>query len=199
MAERTPYDKGIFSNIDTTVFPSNLNSTFSWSAAMCNARHCEWACSIAPKIGAEDRCGVGCKNNNQTRNSYHPGRPCDHRTGSIESTSRLRKGRLTPSGYRRNGVTAEQTFSSLLQSQLRQSNNSSRVVNLGIGGERTDQALNRMDQVFQWNPDLVTIMYGTNDSYIDSGKTTSRIGVDQYRENLINIVTHCCTVELNPS
>ncbi len=88
----------------------------------------------------------------------------------------------------RDGVTAEQTFSSRLQSQLRQSNIMTQIVNLGIGGERTDQALNRIDQVFELNPDLVTIMYGTNDSYIDPGKTASRISVDQYRENLVKIV-----------
>ena len=37
-------------------------------------------------------------------------------------------------------------------------------------------------------PDIVTIMYGTNDSYVDQGKTTSRLTVDEYRNNLQTIV-----------
>ena len=62
------------------------------------------------------------------------------------------------------------------------------VINVGIGGERTDQALQRFDRVLRHQPDIVTIMYGTNDSYVDQGKTASRISVDDYRKNLIEIV-----------
>ncbi len=88
----------------------------------------------------------------------------------------------------RSGVTAEQTFSSLLQSQLGESGISADVVNLGIGGERADQGFQRLDRILELSPDLVTVMYGTNDSYIDKDKTTSRISVDEYRANLTNIV-----------
>jgi acyl-CoA thioesterase-1 len=41
----------------------------------------------------------------------------------------------------RSGVTAEQTFASLLQATLKQNQIDATVQNIGIGGERTDQAL----------------------------------------------------------
>lgn len=93
----------------------------------------------------------------------------------------------------RPGVTAEQTFATLIEKGLSQSGLATRVINAGIGGERTDQALKRLDQIVNLpdnagQPDMVTVMYGTNDSYVDQGATTSRISVDDYRQNLQAIV-----------
>lgn len=84
----------------------------------------------------------------------------------------------------RPGVSKEQTFSDLLENEL-----GNTVLNVGIGGERTDQALKRLrTSVIGKHPRFVVIMYGSNDSYIDKGKKISRITVDAYRKNLINIV-----------
>jgi lysophospholipase L1-like esterase len=88
----------------------------------------------------------------------------------------------------RSGVSSDQTFPSLLERQLLAAGRSVRLINVGIGGERTDQALLRIDQVLSHKPDIVTVMYGTNDSYVDKGKTASRITVDEYRANLHKIV-----------
>ncbi len=95
----------------------------------------------------------------------------------------------------RSGVTAQQTFAALVEKGLNQNGIAARVINVGIGGERTDQALKRLDQVLnvpndhgQQQPDFVTVMYGTNDSYVDKGATTSRITVEDYRSNLQSIV-----------
>src|SRR5437764_889189 len=72
----------------------------------------------------------------------------------------------------RPGVTAEQTFASLMQRQLRAQGIAVEVENVGIGGERTDMALQRLEKdVIAKKPDVVTIMYGTNDSYVDKDKT----------------------------
>jgi len=89
----------------------------------------------------------------------------------------------------REGVTAEQTFAALMEEELRHEIPSVRVVNEGIGGERTDQAIQRLPQILELHPHLVTVMYGTNDSYIDPGASASRLTVDQYRANLERIVT----------
>ncbi|MFV1966473.1 MAG: SGNH/GDSL hydrolase family protein [Pirellulaceae bacterium] len=89
----------------------------------------------------------------------------------------------------RRGVTSHQTFASLLETQLRENGTPVRVINVGIGGERTDQALKRLDRVIALKPDIVTMMYGTNDSYVDPGKTASRITLDEYRSNLSKLVT----------
>ena len=89
----------------------------------------------------------------------------------------------------RSGVKADETFSALLEKSARQ--NGLRVVvrNAGIGGERTDQALKRLDRdVIAQRPQFVTIMYGTNDSWVDKGKTESRITAGVYEANLREIV-----------
>lgn len=64
-----------------------------------------------------------------------------------------------------------------------------KVINVGIGGERTDQALKRLDRIIALKPDIVTVMYGTNDSYVDQGKTVSRISSKEYQSNLTKLVT----------
>lgn len=88
----------------------------------------------------------------------------------------------------RSGVTAEQTFAAIIEDGLNDAGRKVRVVNVGIGGERTDQAWARLDQVIDLEPAIVTVMYGTNDSYVDVGKTASRISIDDYRSNLTQIV-----------
>lgn len=88
----------------------------------------------------------------------------------------------------RSGVTASQTFATLLQGDLSRLEGGVRVVNVGIGGERTDQALKRLDEVLAVKPQIVTVMYGTNDSYVDAGRTTSRISQEAYAQNLEQIV-----------
>ena len=85
----------------------------------------------------------------------------------------------------RPGVTREQTFTYLLEAKLHEAGLECMFTNQGIGGERTDQALVRLDRdILSLKPQWVLIMYGTNDSYVDIGKTEPRITQIQYRENL---------------
>lgn len=89
----------------------------------------------------------------------------------------------------RTGVKPEETFAALLEADLKARGIDARVTNVGIGGERTDGALARLEKdVLAKKPRLVTIMYGTNDSYVDKGKTESRLTVEQYRANLLSLV-----------
>lgn len=98
----------------------------------------------------------------------------------------------------RSGVANDQTFASLIEKQLAANGRSVDVINVGIGGERTDQALQRFDRVLRHRPDIVTIMYGTNDSYVDKGKSASRISVDDYRKNLNEIVARLLSQRIQP-
>jgi lysophospholipase L1-like esterase len=98
----------------------------------------------------------------------------------------------------RTGVTSQQTFAALLEKRLQDGGISVRVINVGIGGERTDQALKRLDRIIALKPDIVTVMYGTNDSYVDQGKTVSRITVDEYRSHLNTIVTELLRRGIQP-
>lgn len=99
----------------------------------------------------------------------------------------------------RPGVTQEQTFASLLERQLRAQGIATEVTNVGIGGERTDMALTRLEKdVLAKKPHLVTIMYGTNDSYVDKDKTESRINADAYEANLVKIVERLRNAGITP-
>jgi lysophospholipase L1-like esterase len=85
----------------------------------------------------------------------------------------------------RPGVKAEETFAALLESGLRKQKIEADVVNAGIGGERTDQALARLDKaILARKPGVVLVMYGTNDSYVDAGQKEPRLSVEQYAANL---------------
>jgi len=89
----------------------------------------------------------------------------------------------------RTGVTPEETFAAIAQAQLRAQGIVAEVTNVGIGGERTDGALARLDQdVLAKQPHIVTVMYGTNDSYVDPQQTESRLTRVAYEANLREIV-----------
>jgi len=88
----------------------------------------------------------------------------------------------------RPGVLAEETFAALAEQALKAEGIVAEVVNEGVGGERTDQFLKRLDEATSGQPRIATVMYGTNDSYVDHGATASRISVDQYEANLRAIV-----------
>jgi acyl-CoA thioesterase-1 len=90
----------------------------------------------------------------------------------------------------RAGVKPEETFAALLQAGLKKQGVNAEVVNAGVGGERTDGALARLEkEILARKPRTVTIMYGTNDSFVDKGQTKPRLTVDEYRTNLTAIVT----------
>lgn len=89
----------------------------------------------------------------------------------------------------RTGVTADQIYAHLVEQEWTGNDQAVEVLNEGIGGERTDQSLKRLQKsVIARKPDIVTVMYGTNDSYVDLGKTNSRLTVEQYQTNLTTIV-----------
>ncbi len=101
-------------------------------------------------------------------------------------------------GYRE-GVRPEETFSAFLEAALRKKDHHVSVTNVGIGGERTDQALQRLEKdVLAKKPNFVTIMYGTNDSYVDKGATTSRLTVEQFRDNLRELVKRLRAAKIEP-
>lgn len=89
----------------------------------------------------------------------------------------------------RPGVAATDTFASRLEALLKAKGETVRVINVGIGGEQTDQALARLGKVLnEHHPDLVTVMYGTNDSYVDKGTTGERISPWRFRANLAALI-----------
>ncbi|MFO1019886.1 MAG: SGNH/GDSL hydrolase family protein [Planctomycetales bacterium] len=99
----------------------------------------------------------------------------------------------------RTGVAADQTFAALLEVELKRRGFDATVSNVGIGGERTDQALVRLEKdVISKKPGFVTIMYGTNDSYIDPGRTVSRLTAEEYAKNLRELVRRLRGASIEP-
>jgi lysophospholipase L1-like esterase len=83
------------------------------------------------------------------------------------------------------GIAVEQTFCSRVQAMFREKGVNVKVINAGVGSDRTDGALLRMDQhVLIHKPQFVAIMFGTNDSCYDIGKTGPRISIKAYERNL---------------
>ena len=89
----------------------------------------------------------------------------------------------------RTGVAPEETFAAVAERALKAEGIEVEIQNMGIGGERTDQALKRLDAVIEQRPKVVTVMYGTNDSYVDQGAKTSRMSREAYKSNLKAIVS----------
>ncbi len=92
-------------------------------------------------------------------------------------------------GVRRDGsVKAEQTFVSLLGQKPGR-----KMINAGIGGNNTDQMLERLNRdVLSHQPDTVIIMAGLNDAaYVDPGpiaRTWPRVSAERFEANLTRIV-----------
>lgn len=81
-------------------------------------------------------------------------------------------------------VNPEQTFAALVQKALVEKGITAEISNAGIGGD-TAAALKRLqDEVIAKKPHLVTIMYGTNDSYVTRGQTESRHSLAEYESAL---------------
>ncbi len=99
----------------------------------------------------------------------------------------------------RPGVTADETFSAYLQAELRKQGVDCEVTNSGVGSERTDLALKRLAKdVIALKPRVVTIMYGTNDAYVDQGQKEPRLTRSQFRDNLRQLVAELRKAGVEP-
>jgi acyl-CoA thioesterase-1 len=61
------------------------------------------------------------------------------------------------------GVAADESYPALLERKLRQEGHEYRVINAGINGEKSGEALARIDWILSLNPDIVILQTGTND------------------------------------
>jgi lysophospholipase L1-like esterase len=93
----------------------------------------------------------------------------------------------------REGVKETQTFTYYLGVLLNKDGFHAEMINKGISGETTSGALDRIERdVIREKPNFVTIMYGTNDAFIDDYANESghlpRIPIERYKINLLAII-----------
>jgi acyl-CoA thioesterase-1 len=61
------------------------------------------------------------------------------------------------------GVAADESYPALLERKLREEGHEYRVINAGINGEKSGEALARIDRILSLKPDIVILQTGTND------------------------------------
>ena len=99
----------------------------------------------------------------------------------------------------RTGVAADEIFSHLVERRVQESHPKAIVINEGIGGERTDQALARLDNLLaKHRPTMMLVMYGTNDAYVDHGRTEPRLTREAYAANLEAIIATLRAAKVTP-
>ncbi len=99
----------------------------------------------------------------------------------------------------RPGVKETEAFPYRIETGLRKLGIDVEVLNVGIGGETSSQGLKRLKAaVIDQRPDIVTIMYGANDSYIDKGKTNVRVPLEEYRTNLTAMIRELKKAKITP-
>lgn len=86
-------------------------------------------------------------------------------------------------------ITADETFFDgmpRLTPRLQEMFPNWKVVNAGVPGDNTFDALNRIEEdVISYKPDFVTVFLGTNDAV-----SFSQVSLQAYKENLEKIVNH---------
>jgi lysophospholipase L1-like esterase len=95
----------------------------------------------------------------------------------------------TSTTARRPGV--ENVYADLLRKELPKHGLPARVINQGVPADRTTQAVVRLDSdVRAYDPDVVILLFGLNDSAVDVWRnaTEPRVPLEVYRKNLTNIV-----------
>jgi len=96
------------------------------------------------------------------------------------------------------GVSAKNTFPEQLSLLLKNKNINSTMINFGLPGEQSDMALYRIDDVIKQNPDYVTIMYGTNDAWVDFDGEEPRVSPNDYGQNIKQIIKKLQNAGIKP-
>ncbi len=100
-------------------------------------------------------------------------------------------------------VKRRQTYTYVLGKILEGRGIKVEMLRKGVSGETTRGALKRLEKdVIAQKPDVVTIMYGTNDAFIDVHKdekdTTPRISLENYEKNLNTIIRKLKEHDIKP-
>lgn len=95
-------------------------------------------------------------------------------------------------------VKLEETFPALVQKALIQQGISIETINAGIGGDTVDAVKKLQAGVIAKKPHFVTLMYGTNDSYVARGQTESRNSLTEYEAALRTLIAALTKANIVP-
>jgi acyl-CoA thioesterase I len=76
------------------------------------------------------------------------------------------------------GVDETQAFPALLEQKLRSTGYDSRIISAGVNGEKSGEALARVDRVLELRPDIVIVQTGTNDGLRGVAPEVTRENID---------------------
>lgn len=76
------------------------------------------------------------------------------------------------------GVDETQAFPALLERKLRSTGYDSRIISAGVNGEKSGEALSRVDRVLKLRPDIVIVQTGTNDGLRGVAPEVMRENID---------------------
>lgn len=89
----------------------------------------------------------------------------------------------------REGVDEMETYSAVLEALLRAQGFDVEVIRRGVGSETTAGGLARLEEILSLRPDVVTLMYGLNDAYLDRETDEEpRVPVAQFGKNLAEMI-----------
>ena len=85
----------------------------------------------------------------------------------------------------RDGVKEEESFCGLMRSDGALLDRHLEIVCKGVCSDTTERGLARFDQdVTALKPSVVVVMFGTNDSFVDPGKTEPNVTRSKFNQNL---------------
>ncbi len=100
------------------------------------------------------------------------------------------------------GIGEKETYSYYLEKLLKESGKNIKILRSGISGETAEGALNRIGDIINKKPDYVTIMYGTNDAFIDTcydeADISPRLPIEDYKRNIEKIVQLLLNKNIRP-
>ena len=97
------------------------------------------------------------------------------------------------------GLRPNEKLSFLLEEKFKAEGADISIVNAGKAGDNAQMALQRMQQeVVTKRPDVVVILFGINDAFVDPGQFKARISLNTYREQLVQMVRFLKQVNITP-
>lgn len=97
------------------------------------------------------------------------------------------------------GALSTETYPFVLGQMLHQKQIDAKVINKGIPGETAPEGLNRFEMdVIALKPDIVLIMYGANDAFIQPGHNAPAVSPADFSKAILKMVNRLADMSILP-